>query len=411
MKIFYLILITTILCGFESKGQTATMNPNSARRLDQLTVTITGNAYTFTPGSNTLQFFRNGSPTTHIKVNEMLADGPNKLRANLFVQSSATLGNYTYSVKNSFQSGSATNTNNFIVRPDTGKARLVSMMPNVSQPGEVLRVLITGENTHFLQASQTNMLRFFKNGTSTNDVFGNPDEILSNNAMFALVYTSPQAALGKYNLELINPYETVELPDALTVAGTNNKPGIVSLTPAIGGLGETLSVTILGTRTQFTSGSPTVVFFRQGTPTVGMQINNYTQVNDSNLVVNLTIQPGIERGFYHVVYANGLGDVYEKNDAFEVTWPVGLRQEQAKQASLKVYPNPAKSSVKISAEVEAIESVEVIDLNGRLVQKETPEKPSKELEVSFHEMLLPQQLYLLRIKTSQGYFFRKLAVE
>jgi len=411
MKKIYLILIACLICVFESIGQTATMNPNSARRLDQLTVTITGNGYAFTPGSNTLQFFRNGSPTTHIKVNNLLQDGPNQLRANLFVQSSATVGNYTYNVKNSFQSGSATNTNFFIVRPDTGKPRLVSMMPNVSQPGEVLRVLIIGENTHFLQASQTNMLQFFKNGTSTNDVYGDPDEIMSNNAMFALVYTSPQAALGSYNLELINPYETVELPDALTVAGTNQKPGIVSLTPAVGGLGETLSVTILGTRTKFTSGSPTVSFFRQGSPTAGMQINNYTQVNDSNLVVNLTIQPGVARGFYHVVYGNGLGDIYDKSNAFEVTWPVGLRQEQAKQASLKVYPNPAKSSVKISAEVDAIESVEILDLNGRLVQNDIPEKPAKELEVTFNEMLLPQQLYLLRIKTSQGYYFKKLVVE
>jgi hypothetical protein len=35
----------------------------------------------------------------------------------------------------------------------------------------------------------------------------------------------------------------------------------------------------------------------------------------------------------------------------------------------------------------------------------------KEFEVTFNEMLLPQQLYLLRIKTSQGYYFKKLAVE
>jgi hypothetical protein len=411
MKKIYFILFACIICMHESKGQTATMNPNSARRLDQLTVTITGNGYTFSPGSNTLQFFRNGSPTTHIKVNELLPDGPNLLRANLFVQSSATIGNYSYSVKNSFQNGTATNTNNFIVRPDTGKPRLVSMMPNVSEPGEILRVLITGENTHFLQASQTNMLRFFKNGSSTNDVYGDPDKILSNNAMTAIVYISPQAAFGKYNLELINPYETVELPDALTVAVTNNKPGIVSLSPPVGGLGETLSVTILGTRTKFTSGSPTVAFFRQGSPTTGMQINNYTKINDSNLVVNLTIQPWVERGFYYVVYGNGIGDVYDKSNAFEVTWPVGLRQEQAKQASLKVYPNPAKSSVKISTEVDAIESVEVFDLNGRLVQNDIPEKPAKELEVTFNEMLLPQQLYLLRIKTWQGYYFKKLAVE
>lgn len=411
MKKIYLLFVVCLIFGLESIGQTATMNPNSARRLDQLTVTITGNGYTFTPGSNTLQFFRNGSPTIHIRVNNLLPDGANKLRANLFVQSSATVGNYTYQVKNSFQSGSAASTNNFIVRPDTGKARLVSMMPNVTQPGEVLRVLITGENTHFLQASQTNMLLFFKNGSSTNEVYGDPDEIISNNAMFALIYTSPQAASGKYDLELDNPFENVALPDALTVAGTNNKPGIVSLTPAIGGIGETLSVTILGTRTKFTSGSPTVVFFRQGTPTVGMQINNYTKVNDSNLVVNLTIQPGVSRGFYQVAYANGLGDVYDKSNAFEVTWPVGLRQEQVKQASLKVYPNPAKSSVIISDEIDAIECVEVFDLNGRLVQNEIPEKPAKEMEVTFNEMMLPQQLYLLRIKTSQGYYFKKLAVE
>jgi hypothetical protein len=35
----------------------------------------------------------------------------------------------------------------------------------------------------------------------------------------------------------------------------------------------------------------------------------------------------------------------------------------------------------------------------------------KEFEVTFNEMLLPQQLYLLRIKTSQGYYFKKLVVE
>lgn len=224
MKNTFTILL--LLLGLQSSNyaQTVSVQPNNGRKLDRLQVKITGINTNFTAGSNTLRFFTNGTSTNQLRVDGIQAISATEMDVNLFIQASATLGNYNYIVSNPMF-GNASSTNFFVVRPDTGAARILSIKPNIVPLGVPnFRVLLTAENTHFLQASNT-QISFFKNGSSTNLLTGTY-ELIDNNTMVYLTLNHENIAdaLGFYDIELRNIYETVYLTDAISVRASIGLP-------------------------------------------------------------------------------------------------------------------------------------------------------------------------------------------
>lgn len=217
MKKTTLLLIAFTLLIIQGKAQTSSVNPNNGRRLDRLNVKITGINTNFTSGSNTLQFFRNGTSTNFLKVDGLTPISATEMDVNLFIQASATLGNYSFVVNNPMF-GKASSTNFFVVRPDTGTAKILSIQPNIIPLGMPnYRVLLTGENTHFLQASNT-QITFFKNGTTTNNINATFENIDNNRMVYLIINHANNAdAMGFYDIELKNEFETLYLTDALGV--------------------------------------------------------------------------------------------------------------------------------------------------------------------------------------------------
>lgn len=76
-----------------------------------------------------------------------------------------------------------------------------------------------------------------------------------------------------------------------------------------------------------------------------------------------------------------------------------------------MYPNPASGSVWLETQSEnsEIEGVELYNILGRLAQRKTLDFPSKQLRLTFDA--LPEGLYLVKVKTSKGYFTGKLKIQ
>jgi hypothetical protein len=230
------------------------------------------------------------------------------MNANIFIQASATIGNYSFVVRNPLFAN-ASSTNFFVVRPDTGTARILPIFPNKLEKGlQFNKVLVTAQNTHFMQGSNTS-ITFFKKGSPTLDhqaYFETPD----NNTMVYMYLNTSNEAIGFYDIEFKN----------------NN---------------ETLYVT----------------------------------------------------------------------DALEVSNSIGLNEQLTVKESVKVHPNPAKENLQIQTSKSTIESVEVYDLAGSLVQTETPETPKQNIEIRLSEMLVSKQIYLLKVRTKTGVYFNKIMLD
>jgi len=74
--------------------------------------------------------------------------------------------------------------------------------------------------------------------------------------------------------------------------------------------------------------------------------------------------------------------------------------------SIGVYPNPAKDWVHVKADT-AIKTIEMFDVQGRILQHTTESKPTADIDISARA----KGIYFLRIATEKGSEVRKLVIE
>lgn len=376
-----------------------------------LSVSITGVKTNFGVGSNTLQFFKQGTGTNKIVVSNYAVISPTTILASLFIQGSATTGAYTYKLNNSID-GTVDGLNPFYVYPDTSASKLVSVSPNIIQQSEYLNVTITGSNTHFTQASNSLQIAFYQNTKESKDLYIPPTsiEILDDTHFTAFIMANDLAKLGKYDLTVTNTKDGyLPLLNSITVI-ESNMPRVVSVNPNLGHQNQTLKVSITGARTNFTKGSPTVSFFQNGSPTSEIEIKSYSVKSDSLLDVNVFIKSTANRGLYAIVYDNQ-SDYLFKEYAFEVTWALGNQDIEGLSNEVKIYPNPAKEILHLETKTSLIEKIEIIDIQGRLVQTTIPEQPTNKIELRVDDFLTPQQYLIVKIHTDKGILFQRILIQ
>jgi hypothetical protein len=115
-------------------------------------------------------------------------------------------------------------------------------------------------------------------------------------------------------------------------------------------------------------------------------------------------------GFYDIELKNEFETLY-LTDALSVRASIGLKEDISNKEQVKVYPNPAKENLQIQTSNSTIESIEVYDLAGSLVQTETPETPKQNIEIRLSEMLVSKQIYLLKVRTKTGVYFHKIMLD
>jgi len=310
-KITFTYLFTLLTIG--SFAQTISINPSNGNRGQKLPVTITGTGTNFARGSNTVTFIKQGSATSVLSFSNLAVINNNIMGGFINIAANAPMGSYTVRVTNS-QNTTINLVNGFTVNGTTPS--LVSINPNNASQGQNLSVSITGINTNFNSASNT-VVKFFSQGTESFDIYEIYNTPFGNNLLTSNILVSPLAPTGVYSVGVENEIDGLVMLNNSFTVGISNK-SISSITPNRGKQNETLTVTITGVNTQFNTGSPTLYFIRQGSPTSDIETLSFTASSATSANAVITIAPNTDLGLYDVGYFNLNEGALLKSNAFTV---------------------------------------------------------------------------------------------
>lgn len=177
---------------------------------------------------------------------------------------------------------------------------LTNISPDEGMQGETLQLTISGQNTHFDQATSVSVN--LQQGSATIiypfEIFTQSDQTL--NAVFGFTWANDP---GVYDLRVANEIDGVMMMyDAFEVMENPVQPELVSIVPNTGQQGEMLEVLISGQNTHFQA-STTTVALKQGTITI------YPLYSES--MSDTEISSAFSFSNYH---PTGLYDVYTYND-------------------------------------------------------------------------------------------------
>lgn len=136
--------------------------------------------------------------------------------------------------------------------------------------------------------------------------------------MGGFINIAANASLGAYSIRVSNPQNTVvNLTNGFTVNG--GTPSLTAIAPNNATQGETLSVSITGVNTNFSSASNTVVkFFSQGTESFDINENYNTPFGNTLLTANIYVSPLAPIGVYSVGVENEIDGLVMLNNSFTV---------------------------------------------------------------------------------------------
>lgn len=195
-------------------------------------------------------------------------------------------------------------------------AQTISINPTNGNRGQRLPVTITGMGTNF--ARGTNTITFIKQRSATTAVNISNLSVISNTIMGGFINIASNAPVGAYNVQVTNPQNTVvNLTNGFTVNGST--PSLTAIAPNNATQGQTLSVSITGVNTNFSSASNTVVkFFSQGTESFDIYENYNTPIGNTLLTANILVSPLAPLGVYSVGVENEIDGLVMLNNSFTV---------------------------------------------------------------------------------------------
>ena len=127
----------------------------------------------------------------------------------------------------------------------------------------------------------------------------------------------------------------------------------------------------------------------------GATINNMGQI---------TIPPNTPTGSYTITYTIQSAEACNTFDTATVVISVqGLSTVNYETNDIKIFPNPAKSIITITNAQENIKSIQLYDMQGRMLQSETIDKTSVQLDISNYQT----GTYIIKITTDYGITNRK----
>jgi hypothetical protein len=197
-----------------------------------------------------------------------------------------------------------------IARPQS----IIGVEPGSGHQGQILELMISGQNTNFTQATQVNIN--LMQGTTTMifpfSVTVENDELVK--AVFNFTYLHET---GMYDLGVFSyPQVPMFLEAAFELEAGPNPPALTGIEPETAETGQTLDVTISGQFTHFQASS-TTVWFNQGSVTI---YPNYNQViNDNEIKSNFTFQYFHPSGLYNVNTFNETDGQLTITDGFLLT--------------------------------------------------------------------------------------------
>lgn len=177
---------------------------------------------------------------------------------------------------------------------------LTGVDPDEGMQAETLDLVISGQSTHFLQATSVSVN--LQQGTST-IIMPQQLGMISDEAIQATFSFSYNNAPGIYDLRVMNEIDgALYLYDAFEITENPLQPELVSIDPDSAAQGEVLDMIISGQNTHFQA-STTTVMLKQGTLTILPQYNQV--ISDTGISAHFVF------GIYHPL---GQWDVQTHNN-------------------------------------------------------------------------------------------------
>jgi len=265
--------------------------PNSGTQGEFLTVSISGQNTIFQQGTDVIKL-TNGttvlSPQQSTFVNDSLIQS-------LFVFSSTNPTGY-YSL--SIQKGGiyTLNLNNcFYLNPDPTPPSIISITPSLADQGTMQTITISGLHTNFDHVGTTTTVSL-KQGTY--QIFPSSTVIIDSvtiQVQCAFTYGCPT---GLYNIYVTNTLDgSLILTGGFTLNAGSGAPTITLVSPNIGVMGQTLTVSITGQNTVFEQGTDNVNLSQGGTY---IYPNNLSFLSTTLMNATFNFSTSLPAGYYNV---------------------------------------------------------------------------------------------------------------
>lgn len=264
----------------------STSPSSAAQGATSIDVTIEGSDFT---GATAVSF------GPDITVNDYNVDSPDKITANIDVDSGAPIGSTDVSVT----AGGVTDTltAGFSIN---GPPTVASIIPTSADRGDTIDIDITG--TNFIEVSNIS----FGPGT-----FVSSATIFTPTQMRATVSIDNDAALGVRDVSVTAGGITGTLTGGFTVTDPPDPPTLTSISPSFAAQGATIDVIVTGTNLTGTT------FLSFG---AGITIDSYTVDDSTQITVSISIDGAAETGTRDV-WVMAEGGTEWLFDGFTVTSP------------------------------------------------------------------------------------------
>ena len=261
----------------------ATVKDSGGNLLNGITVTFTA------PAGGQSGTFANGTSTTTATTNAQGQATSSAFTAN------GTLGSYNVQATvNGLQATanfSLTNTQPIIS----------SLVPNSGTLNQTISVLITGQNTHFVNGTTT---AYFGTGITVNSV-----AVSTSTSATATITISPTTTLGSRTVTLTTGGEVASFTNGFNV--TQGSAAIASVLPNQGAQGQQVTVAVVGSNSNFQQGVTSANFG----PNIG--INAVTVTDLTHATVNISIGANASLGAQAVTLSTG-GEVASLAGGFSI---------------------------------------------------------------------------------------------
>lgn len=247
---------------------------------------------------------------TGITVNSRTVESPEKITANITIQPGATTGFRDVTVNTTLGAGiteTATGFGAFNVVTPPGAPRVIGVTPNQGGQGVTTNVTISGISTHFSNGASV--------ATFGADITVNSLTVLSATSAVANITISPAAAVGLRDVQVKTGVETATesmVGPFLVTAPTPAIPLVTDLSPLQGKQDQTITLTITGKNTNFSSANSVVSFSGSG-----IVVNSATVNSPTSVTANISIAANAALGFRDVFVTTG-GEIASSLSAFQV---------------------------------------------------------------------------------------------
>jgi hypothetical protein len=206
----------------------------------------------------------------------------------------------------------------FLVGTLAGFSQTIIISPNNANKGQSLPVSITGIGTNFTKGSNT--VTFIRQGTSTAQITISGLTVVNNSLMGGLLNTTSAAVAGTYTVRVTNNVNgIINLVNGFTVNTTSATPSLIAIAPNTAMQGQSLGVSITGLNTNFSSGSNTVKFFKQGTESFDFEELYNAPLGSNLLNSQIFVSPFAPLGVYTVGVQNNKDGLVILNNSFTIT--------------------------------------------------------------------------------------------